>query len=220
MWVYVGGVMRGARARMVEMDIEEDGRGDLQASLQRAILNGVPDGILVVDRDRKLVSVNERFFSVWGIPRPEGALALLYGTDEARLIEQALTRVADPEGFAARVAALNADLQLDDVSDIPLRDGRTLRRHTTGLGSADGTCRGRVWYFRDVSDIIQSQCALADSEQRYRTAFQTTLDAVAITTLVDGVYADVNQAFIDITGYAREEIIGHSSLELGIWADP
>jgi len=106
------------------------------------------------------------------------------------------------------------------VRDIPLRDGRTLRRHTTGLGSADGTCRGRVWYFRDVSDIIQSQCALADSEQRYRTAFQTTLDAVAITTLADGVYADVNQAFIDITGYAREEIIGHSSLELGIWADP
>ena len=205
---------------MVEMDIEEDGRGDLQASLQRAILNGVPDGILVVDRDRRLVSVNERFFSVWGIPRPEEALASLYGSAEASLIEQALARVADPEGFAARVAALNADLQLDDVSDIPLRDGRTLRRHTTGLGSADGTCRGRVWYFRDVSDIIQSQCALADSEQRYRTAFQTTLDAVAITTLADGVYMDVNQSFIDITGYAREEIIGHSSLELGIWADP
>ncbi|MCK6394709.1 response regulator [Zoogloea sp.] len=205
---------------MVEMDIEENGRGDLQASLQRAILNGVPDGILVVDRERKLVSVNERFFSVWGLPRPEGALASLYGTDEASLIDKALARVSDPEAFATRVAALYADLQLDDVSDIQLRDGRTLRRHTTALGGPDGAFRGRAWYFRDVSDIIQSQRAQADSEQRYRTAFQTTLDAVAITTLADGVYIDVNQAFVDITGYARDEIIGHSSLELGIWANP
>jgi PAS domain-containing protein len=39
-----------------------------------------------------------------------------------------------------------------------------------------------VWYFRDVSDIIQFQVAQADSERRYRTAFQTTLDAIAVTT--------------------------------------
>ncbi|MBL8460692.1 MAG: response regulator [Zoogloea sp.] len=205
---------------MVEMDQEGAGRAELQASLQRAILNGVPDGILVVDQNRKLVSVNERFFAVWGIPRPEVALDTLFGTLEAALVEHALARVADPEDFVARVAALYADPRQDDVSDILLRDGRTLRRHSTALGSPDGQYLGRVWYFRDVSDLIRSQNALADSEQRYRTAFQTTLDAVAITTLADGVYVDVNQAFVDITGYDRDEIIGHSSLELGIWADP
>jgi PAS domain S-box-containing protein len=77
-----------------------------------------------------------------------------------------------------------------------------------------------VWYFRDVSDIIQFQVAQADSERRYRTAFQTTLDAIAVTTLANGVYLDVNQAFLDITGYARDELVGRSSLDLGIWADP
>ncbi|MBK6656613.1 MAG: PAS domain S-box protein [Zoogloea sp.] len=77
-----------------------------------------------------------------------------------------------------------------------------------------------MWYFRDVSDIIQFQVAQADSERRYRTAFQTTLDAIAVTTLANGVYLDVNQAFLDITGYARDELVGRSSLDLGIWADP
>ena len=49
---------------------------------------------------------------------------------------------------------------------------------------------------------------------------QTTLDAIAVTTLANGVYLDVNQAFLDITGYARDELVGRSSLDLGIWADP
>ena len=206
---------------MVEMEGGGAEKGaERQASLQRAILNGVPDGILAVDQERRIVSVNERFFSVWGIPRPAGDLEALLGTPEALLLAHALARVALPDDFVARVGSLYDDPWRDDVNDIDLLDGRTLRRHSTALGSPGGQFLGRVWYFRDVSDIVRSQNALADSEQRYRMAFQTTLDAVAITTLADGVYVDVNQAFIDITGYSRDEIIGHSSLELGIWADP
>ena len=206
---------------MVEMgNGGAESAAERQASLQRAILNGVPDGILAVDQARRIVSVNERFFSVWGIPRPTGAAETLLGQPEAVLEAQALARVADPSGFSARVNSLYADPWQEDVWDILLLDGRTLRRHSTALGSAQGQYLGRVWYFRDVSDIVQSQAALADSERRYRTAFQTTLDAVAVTTLADGVYLDINQAFLDITGYARDELVGRSSLDLGIWADP
>lgn len=79
---------------------------------------------------------------------------------------------------------------------------------------------GRVWFFRDISDIILSQQAKEDSERRYATAFETTPDAIAITSLEDGIYIDVNQAFLDMSGYTRQELIGRSSLELSIWADP
>jgi len=61
---------------------------------------------------------------------------------------------------------------------------------------------------------------LRESEERYRKVFQTCLDAVAINRLADGMYIDVNQAFLDITGFERGELIGRTSLELGIWADP
>ncbi len=62
--------------------------------------------------------------------------------------------------------------------------------------------------------------ALRVSEQRYRTAFQTSFDTMGISRAEDGLYIDVNDAFLRTFGYEREEVIGHSSLELGIWADP
>jgi diguanylate cyclase (GGDEF)-like protein/PAS domain S-box-containing protein len=61
---------------------------------------------------------------------------------------------------------------------------------------------------------------LRESEERYRKVFQTCLDAVAINRLADGLYIDVNQAFLDITGFARADLIGRTSLELGIWVEP
>jgi diguanylate cyclase (GGDEF)-like protein/PAS domain S-box-containing protein len=61
--------------------------------------------------------------------------------------------------------------------------------------------------------------ALRLSEERYRTAFQTSLDGININRLSDGIYIECNKAFLDITGYEREEVVGKSSQELNIWAD-
>ena len=61
--------------------------------------------------------------------------------------------------------------------------------------------------------------ALRASEERYRTAFQTSIDAININQVSDGKYIDVNQAFLDIMGFQREEVIGKTSLELKIWAN-
>ena len=65
--------------------------------------------------------------------------------------------------------------------------------------------------------LAEAQEALRLSEERYRTAFQMSLDAINLSRLSDGTYVDCNKAFLDTTGYAREEVIGHSSLELNIW---
>jgi diguanylate cyclase (GGDEF)-like protein/PAS domain S-box-containing protein len=67
--------------------------------------------------------------------------------------------------------------------------------------------------------LAVAQEALRVSEERYRTAFQTSLDGININRLSDGLYIECNKAFLDITGYQREEVIGRTSLELGIWAD-
>jgi len=79
---------------------------------------------------------------------------------------------------------------------------------------------------RDISEakvaeerLAAAQEALRVSEERYRTAFQTSLDGININRLSDGLYIECNKAFLDIMGYEREEIIGKTSLELGIWSD-
>jgi PAS domain S-box-containing protein len=73
--------------------------------------------------------------------------------------------------------------------------------------------------FRDVSAAQQAAAALLESEARYRTAFMTSPDAVTITDLKEGRYLDVNGGFTRIFGWPREEALGRTAIELGIWAD-
>jgi diguanylate cyclase (GGDEF)-like protein/PAS domain S-box-containing protein len=42
---------------------------------------------------------------------------------------------------------------------------------------------------------------------------------MAISRLSDGCLLDVNDSALEATGYSREEVIGHSSLELGVWVE-
>jgi diguanylate cyclase (GGDEF)-like protein/PAS domain S-box-containing protein len=84
-----------------------------------------------------------------------------------------------------------------------------------------------ISFARDISEAkaAQQQLALAQealrlSEERYRIAFQTSSDAVMITSLDTGLVIDVNRGFMHIFGYPREEIIGRKVLEIEHWVDP
>ncbi|MBI5586648.1 MAG: PAS domain S-box protein [Deltaproteobacteria bacterium] len=61
--------------------------------------------------------------------------------------------------------------------------------------------------------------ALRYSEEKFSKIFKTSPDAIAIARTSDGVYLDVNESFCKITGYSKEEIIGHSALpgDLNLW---
>jgi len=67
---------------------------------------------------------------------------------------------------------------------------------------------------------IKAEISLKEVEERFRLAFQTSPDAVNINDLKTGRYIEVNEGFCSITGYSKEEVIGKSSLEINIWANP
>ena len=58
------------------------------------------------------------------------------------------------------------------------------------------------------------------SEEKFAKAFYLNPDAININRLSDGVYLDVNPGFTHMTGFAKADVIGRSSLpgDLGIWA--
>ena len=58
---------------------------------------------------------------------------------------------------------------------------------------------------------------LAQSEERYRTAFQTSPDAVSLNRMSDGVFLDVNDGFSRLVGWTRSEVIGKSGAEMSVW---
>lgn len=59
---------------------------------------------------------------------------------------------------------------------------------------------------------------LRHSEEKFATAFENNPAAMTITRSIDGLYTEVNRSFCQMTGYRREEIIGHSSVELGFFS--
>lgn len=73
---------------------------------------------------------------------------------------------------------------------------------------------------QDITERRKTEEALRVSEDRYRKSFQTSIDAININRLSDGVYVDVNQAFLDILGFERDEVLGRTAFELNIWVDP
>jgi len=107
----------------------------------------------------------------------------------------------------------------------------TLRRKDTGatwtgsynfspIRGTDGAIVGAVVSAQDITERKQAEKLLRASETRYRSAFQTSLDGMIINHLSDGRFVDANRMFLNVTGYDREEIIGRTSLELGIWMNP
>jgi PAS domain S-box-containing protein len=69
----------------------------------------------------------------------------------------------------------------------------------------------------DVTQEKESQAAIQESEERFRRIFHTSPIATCVVTFEDGRFIDANKAFVELIGVPLEQIVGHSSLELGLW---
>ena len=94
---------------------------------------------------------------------------------------------------------------------------RWMRDELRLVRDEDGEVALIVGYWADVTESKQNQMALLQSEERYRIAFQTIPDAVNISRLTDGTYLDANEGFSRIFGWTRDEFLGKTSHDLGVW---
>jgi len=85
---------------------------------------------------------------------------------------------------------------------------------------ADGGLAQVIVMFVDITERKRTEEALRKSEEKFVKAFNTAPAVVAILTLSEGRYIEVNEAFEQISGYSRAETIGHTVLELNILENP
>jgi PAS domain S-box-containing protein len=96
---------------------------------------------------------------------------------------------------------------------------REIAWHNIVAKDAEGRVTGTLSSGEDITERKKMEEALRQSEIKFSAAFRSNPVAMRILELETGRMVDVNNNFLTLTGYSREEVIGHSALELGILRD-
>ncbi|MCG2777273.1 MAG: PAS domain S-box protein, partial [Desulfobacterales bacterium] len=72
----------------------------------------------------------------------------------------------------------------------------------------------------DITERKRAEEALQESEERYRSILETAPHSITITRVKDGRYMQVNEAFCQMRGYSREEVLGRTPFELNLYVNP
>jgi PAS domain S-box-containing protein len=77
-----------------------------------------------------------------------------------------------------------------------------------------------LWAANDITERKLAEEALQASESRFSIAFNSNPMLATISMLEGGRFLAVNDSFVSLTGYSREEAVGHTALELNLWPNP
>jgi diguanylate cyclase (GGDEF)-like protein/PAS domain S-box-containing protein len=180
----------------------------------RDIFEGALEGICQATFEGKFLSVNSAVAKMLGYDSPEElismatdlALDMWVNPDERMQYMRQLEEHGSIRGFECQLKRKDGRHIWVSLSD----------RMVCG---ADGRFLYLEGFMEDITERKRAEKQLRDNEERYRTVFQTHFDAINITRLDDGKMLDCNQAFLDLVGYEREEVLDRATLELGIWAN-
>lgn len=211
----------GEARRMIGMAIDTTERRLSEAALResearfRHLFEQVPTvAVQGYAPDGTVIFWNKANESVYGYSREEVMGRSLYELiippamrDEVRsaVRQMADTGVGEP--------AAEIQLMRKDGSPVPVYSSHVVLENAAGQ---------KELYCLDVdlTERKRIEDELRQSEHKFSRVFHNSPIPIAITRLADGRYVDINDAFVRLFGWTREEAIGRSSVELGKWLRP
>jgi PAS domain S-box-containing protein len=193
------GISKPYRAPKEKITVRKRAEAELASSLSllRATLESTADGILVVDRDGKIVSLNRKFISMWSMPD-----SIIESRDDSKAVEFALNQLKDPGAFLTRVKDLYLQPHMESYDVLEFKDGRIFERYSQPQRIGESIV-GRVWSFRDVTDRKRAEKSLEEREKRLRKQNKVLLDLAGSRALEQG---DLDSALREIAEAAARTL--------------
>jgi two-component system, cell cycle sensor histidine kinase and response regulator CckA len=193
-------------------DITEQMRSEKSLREYERVVEGLEDMIVVVDRDHRYIIANRAFLNYRDL---ESKQVIGHRVDDVleKDTYEAVVKAKMDECFAGKV------VQYELKFSYPKLGERALLVSYFPIAGPTGIER-IACVLRDITERKRAEEQLRKSEDRFSKAFRQSPLAITISTQADGMYLDANESFLTMTGYAREDVVGHTSLELGVWALP
>ena len=128
---------------------------------------------------------------------------LIHPDDRERVwneVEKA-TKSARPFSFIYRISTMSGEL-------------RWVWEQGRAIYAQDGNPQALEGFASDITDRIKSEQALRESEERFRSMFENSSDAIVVRSNASGRFEDSNPAALDLYGYSRDEFLRLSPLEI------
>ena len=177
----------------------------------RVLANALPQIIWTTDAKGRLEWVNDRWYEFTGLTHQEslynkGALAVIHPDDREQL--ERIWR-----------NALETSTSCEIEYRIRRHDGvyRWHLARTAPVRGAKGEITRWISAVLDMHDRRMAEVALRAWERRFEAVFNLVPQATAVIRLRDGAHLQINEAFTRLTGFTRDDIIGQSTVSLGIW---
>ncbi len=191
-------------------------KNSLSVDLLTNVLGALPDGILIVTDQRRMLYTNNRFRELWGIP-----FDINLENEGPTLMRYALEKVVDPLGFVELIEKLHlTDKQMED--EVLLKDGKVYRRRTTAFDDPEHG-QTRLWIFTDISDAKYSHLDSLTglwNRNTFESQFETMTHQASADALVGLALFDIDhfKHFNDSYGHSAGDnvlrTIGDSISEL------
>jgi len=181
----------------------------------RAITNSAADAIILIDDTGKVIFWNSAAERIFGYKWEE-----IEGNDFHRMIVPKKYFNQFTKGFkkfkkTGKGNAIGKTIELTALNKKGIEFPISL--------SISAVIINNKWHsigiVRDITERKKIEEKLKENEEKYRSIFNTTPDALSITD-TDGTYLEVNRSFELITGFKKEEVIGKKAHEIGIWYSP
>ncbi len=170
---------------------------------------GIDAGLAVIGKDYQVVWANKRLMDLGVTPNKK-----CYQT-----FNHSETICTDCG--AKKIFNQNILLDVHEYKTVDSK-GETIwiELRVTPLKDKNGNVTAALELAVPITERKKAEEALLLSEEKFRNVFALAPNAVYLSTLKEGKMVEINDRFVEIFGYKRKEIIGQTSLQLGLWASP